>query len=226
MRSALPRADNATPGLNARALLSGSKHGLPGRDDRPAHRRAREAALPFAQNDERVTNARGRDDHRTSDHRRDGPGHEPLCQPSARGQVGEDLPRQPRTRRQMPLRPQRQRQPAPACRADRGHAGRRPHQGHLLRAQYEEIKRRHGHNKAIVAVAHSILIAAYYILRDDVPCHELGCDYFAGRSDPEPMTRRLPLAHTREVAGATAANCFFAHPFIKSLRCAWARLRY
>jgi len=30
-----------------------------------------------------------------------------------------------------------------------------------LRAQYEQIKRRHGHNKAIVAVAHSILVAAY-----------------------------------------------------------------
>jgi transposase len=60
-----------------------------------------------------------------------------------------------------------------------------------LRAQYEQIKRRHGHNKAIVAVAHSILIAAYYMLRDDIAYHDLGGDYFARRSDPERMTRRL-----------------------------------
>ncbi len=60
-----------------------------------------------------------------------------------------------------------------------------------LRAQYEQIKRRHGHNKAIVAVAHSILIAAYYMLRDDIAYHDLGGDYLARRSDPERMTRRL-----------------------------------
>jgi transposase len=60
-----------------------------------------------------------------------------------------------------------------------------------LRAQYEQIKRRHGHNKAIVAVAHSILVAAYYILRDDVDYHDLGGDYYARRSDPERMARRL-----------------------------------
>jgi len=60
-----------------------------------------------------------------------------------------------------------------------------------LRAQYEQIKRRHGHNKAIVAVAHSILVAAYYMLRDDVGYHDLGGDYFTRRADPERMTRRL-----------------------------------
>jgi transposase len=60
-----------------------------------------------------------------------------------------------------------------------------------LRAQYEQIKRRHGHNKAVVAVAHSILVAAYYMLRDDVDYHDLGGDYYARRSDPERMANRL-----------------------------------
>jgi transposase len=60
-----------------------------------------------------------------------------------------------------------------------------------LRAQYEQIKRRHGHNKAIVAIAHSILVAVYYMLRDDVRYKDPGSDYFARRSDPERMTRRL-----------------------------------
>jgi len=60
-----------------------------------------------------------------------------------------------------------------------------------LRAQYEQIKRRHGHNKAVVAVAHSILIAAYYMLRDDLEYQDLGGDYFARRSDPTRMAKRL-----------------------------------
>lgn len=60
-----------------------------------------------------------------------------------------------------------------------------------LRAQYEQIKRRHGHAKAIVAVAHSILVAAYYILRDDVDYKDLGGEYYARRADPERQTKRL-----------------------------------
>jgi transposase len=60
-----------------------------------------------------------------------------------------------------------------------------------LRAQYEQVKRRRGHKKAIVAVAHSILIAAYHILKDDVPYHDLGGDYFTRRADPERIAKRL-----------------------------------
>jgi transposase len=53
-----------------------------------------------------------------------------------------------------------------------------------LRAQYEQVKRRRGHKKAIIAVAHSILIASYHILKDQTPDHDLGGDYFARRADP------------------------------------------
>jgi transposase len=60
-----------------------------------------------------------------------------------------------------------------------------------LRAQYEQLKRRRGHGKAIVAVAHSILIAAYHILKDELPYQDLGGDYFARRADPERITKRL-----------------------------------
>jgi transposase len=60
-----------------------------------------------------------------------------------------------------------------------------------LRAQYEQVKRRQGHKKAIVAVAHSILIASYHILKDDVPYHDLGGDYFTRRADPERIAKRL-----------------------------------
>jgi transposase len=79
-----------------------------------------------------------------------------------------------------------------------------------LRAQYEQIKRRHGHKKALVAVAHSILIAAYYILRDDVDYEDLGGDYFARRADPQRQTRRLVaqlerLGHTVTLQEGAAA---------------------
>jgi transposase len=60
-----------------------------------------------------------------------------------------------------------------------------------LRSQYLRVKRRRGHKKAIVAVAHSILVAAYYILRDELPYDELGGDYFVRREDQERLTRRL-----------------------------------
>ena len=60
-----------------------------------------------------------------------------------------------------------------------------------LRAQYEQIKRRRGHKKAIVAVAHSILIASYHILKHDVPYHDLGGDYFIRRADPDRIAKRL-----------------------------------
>ena len=60
-----------------------------------------------------------------------------------------------------------------------------------LNAQYTRIKRRRGHKPAIVAVAHSILVSAYYILRDHQPYEDLGGDYFLNRERPERLTRHL-----------------------------------
>lgn len=47
-----------------------------------------------------------------------------------------------------------------------------------LPAQFRRIKSRRGPQKAIIAVAASMLTAAYYILRDDVDYRDLGSDYF------------------------------------------------
>lgn len=59
-----------------------------------------------------------------------------------------------------------------------------------LRAQFHRLKTRRGPKKAVVAVAASILTAAYYILRDNVPYRDLGADYF-DRRDPKNVVRRL-----------------------------------
>jgi len=47
-----------------------------------------------------------------------------------------------------------------------------------LNALYHRLVRRKGHKKAIVAVAHSILVIIYHVLKHAVPYHELGADYF------------------------------------------------
>jgi transposase len=60
-----------------------------------------------------------------------------------------------------------------------------------LAAQYARIKGRHGHNKAIFAVAHSILVIAFHILQRGQPYNELGGDYFIERQQKDAYQRRL-----------------------------------
>ena len=64
-----------------------------------------------------------------------------------------------------------------------------------LAAQYHRVARRRGDKKAIVAVGHSILIAAWHILRHGVAYRDLGRDHF-DRLDRD----RLIRYHTRRLA--------------------------
>jgi transposase len=59
-----------------------------------------------------------------------------------------------------------------------------------LRAQFLRLKSRRGPKKAILAVAASIVTAAYHILKDGVTYHELGADYFERRNKAH-LTHRL-----------------------------------
>lgn len=61
--------------------------------------------------------------------------------------------------------------------------------GTYLSAQYQRIRRHRGHQKAIVAVAHSILAIAWHLLSEGVNYEDLGADYFVGR-DAEAARRR------------------------------------
>jgi transposase len=58
-------------------------------------------------------------------------------------------------------------------------------------AQYRNIARRRGPNKAAVAVAHSMVIAAWHILTTGEPYQDLGGDHFQRRRDPERDIQRL-----------------------------------
>jgi transposase len=59
-----------------------------------------------------------------------------------------------------------------------------------LAAQFQRIARRRGDQRAAVAVAHSILTAAYYILRNGVEYHDLGPQHFH-RLTPDKVVRDL-----------------------------------
>ena len=60
-----------------------------------------------------------------------------------------------------------------------------------LSSQYARLKGRRGHKKAVGAVAHSILVIAYYALFRGVPYADLGPDYLLLRDRSEALTRRL-----------------------------------
>jgi transposase len=59
-----------------------------------------------------------------------------------------------------------------------------------LRTQFLRIKSRRGAKKAILAVASSMLTAAYFMLRDGVEYHDLGARHFEQR-DKEQLAKRL-----------------------------------
>ena len=59
-----------------------------------------------------------------------------------------------------------------------------------LGAQYHRIARRRGKKRAAVAVAHSILVIAYHLLKDGTTYQDLGPDYF-DRRDTGQLQRRL-----------------------------------
>jgi transposase len=76
----------------------------------------------------------------------------------------------------------------------------RMHGKNYLAAQHARLTRRRGRGRAQVAVAHSILVSAYWMLKRDQPYHDLGADWHERRNE-EAHTRRLvaqlqKLGHT------------------------------
>jgi transposase len=63
--------------------------------------------------------------------------------------------------------------------------------GSYFGAQYRQIARRRGPNKAAVAVAHSLIELVWHLLTTGEIYQDLGEDYFNARRDPERQARRL-----------------------------------
>ena len=78
-----------------------------------------------------------------------------------------------------------------------------------LAAQYQRLRARRGHKKALGAVKHSILVACWHMLTTGEIYNDLGGDYFQ-RRDPTKTTKRLVaqlerLGHTVTLHDAKAA---------------------
>ena len=78
-----------------------------------------------------------------------------------------------------------------------------------LAAQYQRLRGRRGHAKAITAVGHSILTTAWHMLQTGELYRDLGGDYFI-RKDPQRLTKRLvrqleALGHTVTLQAAPSS---------------------
>ena len=62
--------------------------------------------------------------------------------------------------------------------------------GTYLSAQYRRLATRRGKKRAMMAVAHSILVMAYHMIQRQEPYHDAGADFF-DRLQPEDTARRL-----------------------------------
>ena len=78
-----------------------------------------------------------------------------------------------------------------------------------LAAQYQRLRPRRGHKKALGAVKHSIIVACWHMLSTGELYNDLGGDYYRKR-DPQRITKRLiaqleALGHTVTLQQAVAA---------------------
>lgn len=76
------------------------------------------------------------------------------------------------------------------------------HTDSYLAAQYHRLATRRGKKKAIVAVAHTVLVIAYHLLKDKVTYQELGANYFDERQRQAVRSR---LVHRLEGLGYTVS---------------------
>jgi transposase len=78
-----------------------------------------------------------------------------------------------------------------------------------LSAQFHRIARRRGKQKAVVAVAHSVLVILYHMLKDNRPYSDLGADYFdqldRTRIERHHVRRLEELGYTVTLTPAPAA---------------------
>ena len=134
---------------------------------------------------------RGRDRHR----------HVALRHARPSAVLGLPVPTQRRERRQAPQHPAAPRRQVAQDHAGPGRLGRHQGQGQLpASAVPSHLRARRGAKKAIIAVAASMLTAAWHMLRDGTEWHDLGAAHFdradatktANRLDPQTSADRLP----------------------------------
>ena len=62
-----------------------------------------------------------------------------------------------------------------------------------LRSKYDSLVGRRGKKRALIAVGHKILVAAYFILKDKVAYKELGAEYLQEFKKGKQIKRHIQL---------------------------------
>ena len=62
-----------------------------------------------------------------------------------------------------------------------------------LRSKYDSLVGRRGKKRALIAIGHKILIAAYYIMQDKVAYKELGAEYLQEIKKEKQIKRHIQL---------------------------------
>ncbi|MGC2203077.1 MAG: hypothetical protein WA633_23425 [Stellaceae bacterium] len=118
------------------------------------------------------------------------PRHEPVSDRRSFGRLGRTVPRPERECRQAKIVvPAEGRPLAETMLVQCAWPAKRPKNSYYM-AQFYRLQTRRGPQKAICAVAASILTAIYHMLENDTRHHDLGADYFDRRS-PEAKAKRL-----------------------------------
>jgi hypothetical protein len=73
---------------------------------------------------------------------------------------------------------------------DSSRLGRQPYQGHLFLVVDRRLAGRRGKKRALVALAHTILVVVYHVIKEKVDYVELGANYL-DELEPERLTRYL-----------------------------------
>ncbi len=79
--------------------------------------------------------------------------------------------------------------------------------GNYLSALYHRLARRRGKHKAIVALAHSLLVSIYYMLRDHQPYRDLGPDHFDRLASPHIQRHYRPPPRAARLCRHAHAGC-------------------
>ena len=116
--------------------------------------------------------------------------HVALRHPRPPALLGLPVPAQRRKRRQAPQHPAAPRRHLAQDHAGAGRLGRRTRQGQLPASAVPRLRARRGAKKAIIAVAASMLTAAWHMLRNRTDWHDLGAAYF-DHADRQKTINRL-----------------------------------
>lgn len=94
-------------------------------------------------------------------------------------------------------------------------------------AQFQRISARRGKKRAYVAVAHSMLIAIYHILKDNIPFVDLGSEYYnqfnKERKINVYLKRLKALGWESDTAAVSLPACFCSYSLYIGGVCAFSR---